>query len=244
MKTLVQIRRHPIKGIGTELLESAALSPGRALDGDRAWAVLQEGQDDTGAWQPRRNFVQCATGPALMAVGAQSAGARITLTHPDHPPLTIDPETDGAALVDWLRPLWPTDRPAPMRMIRAPDQGMSDADYASVSLMSHSSLRALSEQAGARLDPRRFRGNLWVDGLAPWEELDWIGKTLSIGTAECEVVEPIERCRATEANPETGRRDVNILRLLSDGWGHQDFGINLRVTRPGQVRLGDRINIA
>ncbi|MEO0991545.1 MAG: molybdenum cofactor biosysynthesis protein, partial [Pseudomonadota bacterium] len=59
---LVQIRRHPVKGIGSELLETVRAEVGRPLPLDRAWALLQQGQTDTGDWQPRRNFLQCAAG--------------------------------------------------------------------------------------------------------------------------------------------------------------------------------------
>jgi hypothetical protein len=49
------------------------------------------------------------------------------------------------------------------------------------------------------------------------------------------MVEPIGRCRATEANPETGRRDAPTLAALEDGWGHTRFGVYAMVRKGGSM---------
>ena len=90
----------------------------------------------------------------------------------------------------------------------------------------------------------RFRsGNLLVDGLEPWAEMDWLGKTIKLGEAELEIVERTKRCCATEANPETGERDVNTLSALRDGFGHRDCGVYAKVTRGGLVQEGDSLQV-
>ncbi|MEO0914990.1 MAG: MOSC domain-containing protein, partial [Pseudomonadota bacterium] len=89
----------------------------------------------------------------------------------------------------------------------------------------------------------RFRANLWAEGTAPWEEFSWIGKTLTIGDAELRITERIDRCAATMANPETGAPDTDTLKLLSDHWGHQDFGVFAEVTKPGKIKPGDLITV-
>ncbi len=246
MIALARIWRHPIKGIGAEELGEAMLAPGLPLPGDRAWAVLTGDAQDTGAWQPCRNFARGCYGPELMAITAQTLDdGRITLRHPARPDLTIDPATDGPALIDWLRPIYPEARPAPHTLIKAPDTGMADSSTpATLSVMGTASLDALSDRAGMAMDERRFRGNLWLSGLAPFEELSLAGRTLRIGEAELELLKPIERCRATEANPETGARDVNTLRLLRDGWGHVNFGMKALVRKPGRIAPGQKATLA
>lgn len=241
---LAHIWRHPIKGIGAEELDRTTLEPHRPLSGDRAWAVLEDGGEDGDGWRSCRNFLRGAKGPALMAVTARTDGETIHLGHPDRPDLTLNPEDGGAALIEWLRPIYPDHRRPPARLQRAPAQGMSDAPYASVSVLGLASLRALSQKVGQALDPRRFRGNLWLEGLAPWEEFDLIGRTLRIGGAELEVVERITRCRATEANPRSGRRDLRLLDALEEGWGHLDFGVYARVTVGGAIAVGDKAQVA
>lgn len=240
---LAQIWRHPIKGVGAEALANVGLHIDRPLPFDRAWAVLEEGGEAADGWRSCRNFIRGAKAPTLMAVRARMVGEDIHLSHPDRPDLTITPGTDaaGPALIAWLKRIYPAERRAPAALVKAPLTGMSDAPYASVAVLNFASLRALSDKLGQTLDPRRFRGNLWLDGLAPWEEFDLVGKRLRIGEAELEVIEPITRCRATEANPDTGKRDAMTLAALEDGWGHTDFGIYAMVRRAGRVAIGDEV---
>lgn len=240
--TLAHIWRHPIKGIGSEALDRVGLAKGAPLPGDRAWAVLHEGGADHDKWQPRRNYLVVASGPKLAAVTAETqANGQITLQHPQRETLTIDPDQDGPDLIDWVRPLWPEQHSAPKRLLKSPPEGMADNGLAQVSIMNLSSLRALSQKLGKALDPKRFRGNLWVDGLAPWEEFDLIGKSIQIGATRLDVTERIERCRATEANPETGARDVDPVKALSQGWDHRDFGVYGTVTTGGEIATGDPV---
>lgn len=240
--TLSHIWRFPIKGIGSEALEEVRLEANAPLPGDRAWALMHEGAADHDNWQPRRNYLVVASGPNLAAVRARTqANGHITLTHPECEALTFDPDSDDTPLINWVRPLWPTQHSAPKRFLKSPPEGMADNGLAQVSIMNLSSLRALSQKTGVPLDPKRFRGNIWIDGLGPWEEFDLIGKTIQIGSARLDVTERIERCRATEANPETGRRDVDPVKALSEGWGHRDFGVYATVTAGGKIATGDAV---
>lgn len=241
---LTEIWRYAIKGIGSESLNSVTLSAKAPLPGDRAWAVLHEGGADHDNWQPRRNFLVVASGPMLAAVRAKGQpDSTIALSHPDRPDFQFDPATEGAALVDWAAPLWPEQHSAAKRIVKAPPEGMADNGAAQVSIMNHSSLRALSQKAGMDLDPLRFRGNLWLEGLAPWEEFDLIGKTIQIGAVRFDITDRIERCRATEASPQTGKRDVDPLRALTEGWGHRDFGVYATVSTDGTIAVGDAVTL-
>lgn len=241
MADLVHIRRHPIKGIGSEALDQATLSAEGAVHGDRAWALLNAEAEDTDAWQPRRNFLQVASGPDLAQIEARSAADTVTLTHPKAGEVTLSPATDGPALADWIAPIWPADRPGPARLVRAPGHGMTDMPDPFVSLGNLASLRALSQRAGLELDLRRFRINLWVDGLDPWHEHEWVGQTLTLGSVTLTVDQRIARCRAPEANPATGHRDANVLNLLGAAGQDRDFGLYLRVVDGGVVQLGDTL---
>ncbi len=241
--SLAQIWRHPIKGIGAEALDRVDLAAGLPLPLDRAWAVLEAGGDASEGWRACRNFLRGAKGPSLMAITAQVAGDSIHLTHPDRPAITITPGQNDATLFDWLAPIYPADRQPAATLVKSPPEGMSDVPFASVAVLNLASLRALSQKLDQDLDPRRFRGNLWLNGLAPWEEFDLVGKTLTIGQSTLEIKEIITRCRATEANPDTGRRDANTLQALQAGWGHQDFGVYAMVRQGGPVALGDTVTI-
>jgi uncharacterized protein YcbX len=58
-----------------------------------------------------------------------------------------------------------------------------------------------------------------------------------------EGVEPIERCMATTANPDTGLRDADTLSALNALCGHQDFGLYARVIEPGTLSLDDTLEL-
>jgi len=243
--TVTHIWRHPIKGIGCEALDSAEVSPEGAVHGDRAWALLHQDAPDTDEWQKRRNFLVVANGPDLARIHAETNGADITLTHPTRPTLSFDPATDPTALADWVTPLWPATSPAPGRLVRAPGHGMTDMPEPFISVGNLASLRALSAATGVEMDARRFRINIWVDGLSPWEETSWdIGTTLTLGDVSCTLALPIDRCAATEANPETGERDVDTLRHLWKLDQGKAFGLYLNVDAPGTIRLGDGVALA
>ncbi|HDR28164.1 MOSC domain-containing protein [Rhodovulum sp.] len=241
---LAQIWRHPVKGHGAEMLEAVRLEAGRALPWDREWAVAHEAaRTDGTTWAPCANFSRGAKAPELMAIMARldEAAEIVTLSHPARPDLTFFPDREEAALLDWVAPLMPADRAAPARIVRVPGRGMTDTDFPSVSILGLASLCALSDAVGQPLDPRRFRGNFWIEGLAPWEEFDWIGRRLRLGEAELEVCERIGRCMATSVNPETGKRDADTLGALERHWGHTDLGVYARVVTGGRVALGDQV---
>ena len=120
---------------------------------------------------------------------------------------------------------------------------MTDTDYPSVSLINLASHAEVSGKVGREISHLRWRGNIVLDGLEPWEETGWPGRRLKAGQVKLEVVEPIVRCLATAANPRTGVRDADILGALQDGWAHQNMGVYARVTETGELRPGDRVGI-
>ncbi|UWQ20044.1 MOSC domain-containing protein [Jannaschia sp. W003] len=234
--------RHPIKSHGREPLPAFEVEAGGTVPGDRRWAVAHEAaQAPDGAWSPCTNFHRCAKAPALMAIEAEShEDGTVTLRHPNLADLRFDPDAEADRYLAWIAPTVEPGRAAPARIVRAGARGMTDSDFASISLMNAASHRAVEGCVGHALSPHRWRGNVWFEGEGPWQEWEWVGREVSIGTARFRVAEPITRCRATEANPETGRRDAATLDALAH-WGHRDFGVYLECVAPGRVAVGDRV---
>ena len=102
----------------------------------------------------------------------------------------------------------------------------------------------LSARMGHDLSPHRWRGNLWLDGAAPWAEWDWLGRDIRIGSAVLRVQERITRCMATTVEPATGHSNADTLGALEAAFGHQDFGLYATVVQDGDIALGDGWSIA
>lgn len=247
---LAHIVRHPIKSVGYEAIGAADLTAGQPLPFDRVWAIAHEAAvfaDAPTEWVHKRNFVRGVAAPALMAVRAETDAAtgRVTLRHPRAEAAVFDlaEAADRTGLIDWLRPFWPANRPAPRGVVQLPGAALADTPEPFVAILGLGSLAALSDRAGRPMSMHRFRGNLWVDGWAPFAEFDLVGRRIRVGGALVEVAERITRCRATCANPETGVEDVETLDLLEAGWGHQDFGVYGRVVEGGAIRAGDPVEV-
>lgn len=236
---IAALQKHPIKGIGWEAVSATTFTAGAPFPGDRAWAIAHERAPDRDGWMPKAAFLQVMAGPELAAIRVESQGDRISLSHPDRPQRRFSLPEDGPDLIDWLRPLWPEGKPAPVRLVRAPEEGMPDNGKATVHVLLQETLDALSKAAGQPVDAARFRPNIVLAGLPAWSELDWVGRRVLVGGAEIRVLERTGRCRATDANPESGERDVEMLDLLKRAIGHTDVGVYAQVIRGGHVSLGD-----
>lgn len=237
--------RHPIKSHGRETLQTVTLTEGQTMPWDRVWAVAHDASKASNeAWSPCASFSIGSKAPGLMAINAvvNEATGRVTLTHPDRPVLELDPDAEPERLIDWVQPIMPENRAASTRVVRVPGRGMTDTDFPSIGIGNMATHRTIEQKLGRRLSEKRWRLNLWIDGLTPWEEFDWIGHEVEIGSAQLKVVERIERCMATTANPDTGRRDTDTLAVLNT-WGHQDMGVYGIVSRTGQVSVGDKVRL-
>ena len=246
---VVALYRHPVKSLGEEALPGVSLTPGAPMPWDRVWAVAHGAsawKPETGGWAARGNFVAQAHVPELARITTrwEPEARRLSLSHPERAEVTLDPDsgTGEAALTEWLAPLARQARPGPYRLARRMDGAMTDMPEAYVSVLSCASLSALEQAAGAGpLAHIRFRGNIWLDGLAPWEEFDLIGHEISLGGVRLRVAERIERCNATAASPESGARDVPVPAVLTQHWGHRDFGVYAEVIAGGELAPGDRL---
>src|SRR5215218_7884328 len=84
-----------------------------------------------------------------------------------------------------------------------------------VSLVSDGSLAELARHLGVeRLDGRRFRMLLELDGAAAHEEDTWIGGSVAVGSAVLRITKPDARCAITTQDPDTGERDLDTLRTI------------------------------
>lgn len=247
---LKKIRRHPIKSVGGESLSEITLIAGAPLPGDRIWAILHEAADkhlsdgELRKWLPKSAFLRGAAAHPLQAITGGWHDGKLSLMHPERPELRFDPDDgdDMHRLLDWVRPLWPADKPVPSRLVRGP-QALTDNAPPYVSILSLDSLSALEDAAGQSFDTHRWRGNLWVEGWPARYEAGLIGKDIAIGTARLRIAEPIGRCTATDTSARTGKADCDMLSVLKSAFGDTSFGVFALVETGGTIRPGDRVEV-
>ena len=137
----------------------------------------------------------------------------------------------------------------PVMLVRADAPGMA-SDSAPVSLYSQGSAEEIDRQAGRTTphDRRRWRMLIEVDGCGPHEEDSWIGCRVRLGDAVIAVSRPVGRCVITTQDPETGVPDFDTLRTIKEYRGVRgekslDFGVYADVETPGEVAVGDEVNV-
>ncbi len=244
--TVTALWRHPIKAHGREALQRTALEAGKCMPWDRHWAVTHEATKAGGSeWARCINFSRGASAPRLMALTTHldEATGVVTLSHPDLPDLSFNPDTEADRFVNWVRPIMPENRRQSTGILKVPGVGLTDSSWPSLSLVNLASNAALENVHGSALSMNRWRGNIHFDGAAAWEEFELVGRKLRIGTVEFEVRERIERCSATTVDPANGQADFDTLKALRDNWGHTDFGVKIFVTKSGDIAVGDTIEV-
>lgn len=245
MIQLTDLFRHPIKSHGREKLTRVTLKSGHSMPWDRVWAVAHDASKADGTeWVHCANFSRVSKAPSLMAITCtlNEATETLTLSHPDRPNLTFRPDTEADKLIDWTAPLVPQDRALPVRMLRLDGRGFTDSEFPSVTLCNFASHRAVEAQIGHPLSINRWRGNIWFDGAEAWDEFDWMGKDIRIGSCILRPRQRTDRCVATTSNPETGKRDADVLAALKH-WGHQDFSVRAEIIASGEIAVGETLEI-
>jgi hypothetical protein len=255
--TLAAIYRYPVKALAGEALDAVTLAPGDGVPGDRTRAIATGAApfDPAGPrpW-PKTTFLTVMRYPALARFAARhdTGQARLTLADGDEELFSghLDDEADGARLGAALQAALrlPSDwRPS---VVRAPDWRFTDASVEgprlmrSLSLINLATLAELERVAGRTLDRRRFRANLYIDGVPPWGEFDWLEREISVGPAvRLRVLMRTPRCAAIEADPATGKRDIALTRLLRERYGHVDCGVQVEVTAGGAVETGAAVRL-
>jgi len=184
---------------------------------------------------------------------------RLTLTFPDGSIVEGDATTVGEPLTVEL-----CDRAIPARVLDGPfteairsqarDDTLSlarvvEPEYAGgahrASVISLASVADVGQHAGdERLDPRRFRMLIEIDGVEPYEEDTWRGRRVRFGHAVVRIGDRMNRCVMTTLDPDTGEQNAPVLDALAE---HRKVGTELLlgvsgdIDRPGTIAVGDEV---
>ena len=221
---------------------------GGTLPADRLYAIENgpTGFDPAHpAYFPKQRFLMLMRNERLAALKTDYDEARHTLTirHDGREAARGDLRTaEGRANIEaFMAAFCADDLKGPPKVLYGDGHSFSDVARKVVSIINLASVAAVETAIGRPVDPLRFRANLYVTGWPAWHEFDLMGEELSAGGARLKVVKRIVRCAATNVDPQTGIRDMEIPPTLMRTFDHMDCGVYAEVIGAGDVRIGDAI---
>jgi len=250
MPQVESLYRYPVKGLSPERLEAVELTPGETFPGDRAYAVEQGAHQfdpDAPRHFPKTKYLMLMRDEKLAALDTsfENEGAVLTLRRGGRQVARAKLSTPvGRGIAEqFFAAYLGTALPGKPRIVHGGGHAFTDVAETWVSLINLASVRDLERVTGATVDPLRFRGNIHIEGLAPWAENDWIDRTLRLGDVRFAVRKAIVRCAATNVNPATAERDMNIPQTLLSAFGANACGVYLEVLERGRIAPGDVLTL-
>lgn len=226
------VYRYPVKSMGGEALDAAALG-WHGVEGDRRLALRRI--------EERGDFPWLTAGrlPDLVRFTpvAAAEGAPTRIRTPEGDELDAFGEPLAAAIA--------RRHGAPVEMMRMKHGVFDDA---SVSLIGVGTIREIGRLAGLDTDVRRFRPNVVVrlTREAPFAEDAWVGGLLTFGEGDdapaVAVTARDVRCAMVNIDPDTGALDPAVLKAVVRANQNQ-AGVYGTVIRAGRVAVGQAIRL-
>jgi len=251
MARVDQLYRYPVKGLSPERLAQAQLAPGETVPGDRLYAIENgpSGFDPAAPkYFPKTQFLMLMRNErlAMLQTRFEDATQVLTIRGEGRELARGDLSTRAGrlAIEAFFRRFMPAELRGPPKVLHAAGHSFSDVAAKVVSIINLASVAALETVIGAAVHPLRFRANVYVAGWPAWHEFALIGQEITLGAARLKVTKRIVRCAATNVDPQTGIRDLEIPATLLRTFDHADCGIYAQVIGGGAVAPGDEISDA
>jgi len=210
---VAELWRYPVKSLRGESLPEALLTEA-GLEGDRLVHAVR----------PSGRVFTARTHKRMLALQGGLAA-------------------DGTPTVDGL----PWDDPESLRRVRAATQddaqlvyydgvGPSRFDVLPVSVATDGGIAAVG------VDHRRFRANVYLDGVEGLVERGFVGFALRLGEAIVGVRQVRGRCVMTTYDPDTLEQDISVLQKIYFELGGVT-ALDCYVVEPGVIRVGDEAEL-
>lgn len=247
---IVSLYRYPVKGLSGEKLKSVSLRADETFPADRAFAIENgpSGFDPAApSWQPKIKFLCLMRNAKLAALETlyDDASGVLAVTKDGVPMVEASLRTEAgrAAIEYFFQDFMGGDTRGAVKVLESPGHSFSDVSAKVAHIVNLATVRDLGAAIGKEVHPIRFRANIYLDGWAPWSEFDLIGKTIHAGAVDFKITKRVVRCAATEVNPETAERDIDVPEAIWRKTGENDLGIYARVVTAGKIAEGDKIEI-
>lgn len=252
--TVKHLITYPIKGLSGQAFDQVELTQARGFPLDRSFAFARHGSGmdpEKPTPMPKSRFHVLARDAALAKLQTNfNADSKTLSIQQGETSLVFDcSKSDGMAEASkFIANVTGQSADEAPTFIAGGDIHFTDVCMTSpqymhaVSIINLASVRAFGEAIGRDVDPNRFRGNLLVDGWAPFAELESLEKEVTIGGAKLRILKRTRRCPATQVNLQTATRDIDVPALLDDTYGHSDMGVYAEVIEGGTVKIDDAVS--
>ncbi|BCP53208.1 molybdenum cofactor sulfurase [Kaistia sp. 32K] len=247
MAEIASLYRYPVKGFSPEALEAADLRPFHRFESDRAYAIENgpSGFDPAAPGHlPKAKFLCLMKNARLASLDTHFDSETQVWTidgHGDRFSADLSTSAGRAATEAFLTDFMGDERRGPLKVLSAPGHAFTDVGKPYVSFINLASVGAIGDLVGKPVDPLRFRANINLAGLEPWQELELVGREARIGDVRLRFTKRTQRCAATNVDLETATRDLDIPGTLLRNLDHMDCGIYADVLDGGTIRIGDAL---
>ena len=241
----------PVKSISFEESESLNVLTDRGIESDRIFAFVQNLDSNSiknliedPKSRKLNNFLTLKNSPELNQYNFTYAKNKSILKKKDEIIISINPfsKNEKKLLCDKINQIILKDKKLDLLMDEK-NPFFDTMPNNSISLINKKSISDFSNKISTNIEIERFRANIYIDGLAAWEERDWIGKTININNINFFVSDEISRCSATNLKPSTDIVTINLPNQLKKTYDHINMGLYIVPQQNGVISKEDKIII-
>ena len=257
---ITSINYCPVKSVSFQSIENCKIKKNTGIIGDRIFAFAKDLDLDKaklfekspnerkGKWN---KILTLKNSPALNKYNFIFNDEKLTLTFKDKEILTININklNERDALSHKISEL-ENSLKQPIILMKNNELPFFDTSISkkvdfvnSVSLLNIQSINDFEKKVDKKIESSIFRGNICVDGIEPWKEREWIGKTIKINNVSFKVEKNIPRCVAINLKPQSDDNSFNLLQLLKKNYNHFDMGIYLTALDDGEINIENTIDL-
>ena len=258
--TISSINYCPVKSVSFQTIEKSQIKKDVGIIGDRIFAFAKDldleqaklfeknPAERKGKWN---KVLTLKNSPVLNKYNFVLKDKKLTLTLKDKEILTIDTNqlSEREKLSNKILELEGSLK-QPIVLMKNDDFPFFDTSISkkvdfvnSVSLLNIQSINDFEKKIDTKIETSIFRGNICIDGLEPWKEREWIGKTIKINNVSFKVEKNIPRCVAINLKPQSDDNSFNLLQLLKKNYNHFDMGIYLTALDDGEINIENTIDL-
>jgi len=241
----------PVKSISFEESESLNVLIDRGIESDRIFAFVQNLDSNSiknliedPKSRKLNNFLTLKNSPELNQYNFTYAKNKLILKKKDEIIISINPfsKNEKKLLCDKINQIILKDKKLDLLMDEK-NPFFDTMPNNSISLINKKSISDFSNKISTNIEIERFRANIYIDGIAAWEERDWIGKTININNINFFVSDEISRCSATNLKPSTDIVTINLPNQLKKTYDHINMGLYIVPQQNGVISKEDKIII-